>query len=1610
MNRTDSAGRQRTHFLGSACVLALLTFATLCTIGSQAFGQSQAPTEEMKRARLRMAQEESRRVEYEMAQQNGFSDSSEFVPGAFESATLIAVLLIVAGLWKTFTKAGQPGWGVLVPIYNYVLLLRIAEKSKWWLIPILLCTMLTANPFVYLLLFVSPVTFLIVMGLSIPTSLVLTVLISLGVARNFGRTAGFGTGLAFVPFVFYPILGFGDSHYKATPQDGDHRISSKRKRILPVTLMTCMGVVAVVVAVIFVIPFLTGSGDQTEDVAALWNTSNDAGIQETPLPVPALGDQHPIDSASSPGSQPVDSLAVEKRSETKQREGTLEAPIVLPAIPDALQAGNVSATSNVAVNLAGRWIDSHEGEITITQKGNQVTATGQSAEVLKWWTTATATLNGPSLTMTHRKGQQVTDIVSGTVLSANRINWKNDSYWTRVPSSGDVSKSPPRIPKTAQDAPPLAIAPFDAEQAKKHQQTWAMHLGVPVEKDVSVGRGQDGKDVNVTMVLIPPGEFLMGSSLAEQEMLLEEAKGPDAGWALSHVPHEGPQHPVRITRPFYLGKYEVTQAQWQSVMGSNPSEFQSDPTNPVEQISWNESQGFIDKLNKGNHTNDMTFFLPTEAQWEYSCRAGTVGIRHGGKSVDDLGNNGWFTANSGSKTHPAGQLAPNAFGVYDLVGNVYEFVADWYVVDYYAKSPKNDPGSPSTGSHRVARGGDWKSHARYCRSAFRGAVAPGQRVSYGFRLAAALSDDVNGAEFPAIASKPAITIERSKRSPPIQSIPRLRSVDLSKLTSPSVEPAGWALAFDGQSARLTAPHIPFDQYQTFTIEAWVCGWQRDILTQGIYGDPENSVWLAMGTDQSSPHHSCGWESGPGTNYQIPAGAAADLLDWNHLALVYDGQLQSLYVNGKLVQRRPASAPRPLDQSRRLSFGIHDGNPPLHGSGLLGPVRISNTVRYTQPFTPSREFTTDAETVLLYEMSEAQGTQLRDASGNKRDGIITGAEWRKANEIYSLDLTHAVITDATLAPLKLLKDLERLSLEGADISEAGLMDLTGLVRLRSLDLHKSNITDAKLGPIKSLKGLVSLSLDETFVGDTGLENIEGLNKLQSLSLAKCARITDSGLKNIEKLTELRVLDLDRAQVTDAGLEHLARMSKLDSLNLNWTRVQGTGLKHVATFQNLHRLDLAGTQLTDDAMMHIKGLNNLDFLWLTNARVTDAGLAHLAGHKRLETLILYGTQVTDTGMDHLKGLLALRHLDVRGTRVTAAAVAKLRQALPNCEILSNVRTIGVPRPSVNRPVFRQDLSAREQEAIASLLRRGARILPGPDGKPNEVSFHPEAMSDQDIEDVSALATLKKVSLGHTYRKDLYQQQRSMTYRPTEVTSNGIGFLTRLPGLEELVILRIDLSDDSLEQIGKLTNLKSFSVCPRNVAMTSGSNFTDRGIKALTGLTKLELLSLGGCQKFTDRGLTDIVQLPHLKSLNLSSTNVTDTGVAELQQSKTLEELNLHNCRFITDKGLGSLSTISQLRDLQLGGTRITDAGIQKLVALSNLEVLWMNSTPVSDKGISHLKLLKKLQSLNLFGTKVTDDCIQTLQELTDLKYVNILRTGVTPAGAGKLKGILAKASSI
>jgi len=341
-------------------------------------------------------------------------------------------------------------------------------------------------------------------------------------------------------------------------------------------------------------------------------------------------------------------------------------------------------------------------------------------------------------------GMKVEDVFKKVRLSVEEATngqqtpWENTSlrgdFYFTGPGSTSVAAAPPAEATQLPPTPPASTkspksGPVDASSQPRPGAKAAPpssgaqpHLGPqvavgiypPTSQTPAPGRSLETRhnSIGMELVLIPHGEFIMGSENGD--------------------PDEKPPHKVIIKKAFYLGKYEVTQVQWQEIMGTNPSHFKGDPNRPVERVSWKMAQEFIRKLNEREGHN--LYRLPTEAEWEYAARAGSTTKYSFGDDDALLEQYAWYNKNDKGTTHPVGQLKPNAWDLYDMMGNVWEWVQDWR--GPYVAGQQDDPQGPATGNAKGYRGGGWGYPPVRCRVAFRSYDAPDYVYgTHGFRLA-----------------------------------------------------------------------------------------------------------------------------------------------------------------------------------------------------------------------------------------------------------------------------------------------------------------------------------------------------------------------------------------------------------------------------------------------------------------------------------------------------------------------------------------------------------------------------------------------------------------------------------------------------------------------------------------------------------------------------------------------------------------------------------------------------------------------------------------------------------------------------------------------------------
>jgi len=313
-------------------------------------------------------------------------------------------------------------------------------------------------------------------------------------------------------------------------------------------------------------------------------------------------------------------------------------------------------------------------------------------------------------------------VVRGVHLTDARRSSRSAYRFVRAPDQCEASTGFRVVCEPAEGTPAGPAAKGPEHEAKAEGQGAAGTPATVARPATPHVIGETSKvitnSIEMKLVLIQAGEFTMGSDEGRSD--------------------ERPPHRVRISKPFYLGMYEVTQAEYERVIGSNPAHFRGSSQLPVEDVSWEDAQEFCRRLSAipEERTAGRVYRLPTEAEWEYACRAGSMTKYSFGDDDKDLAESAWFESDSDGRTHAVGQKKPNAWGLYDVHGNVCEWCADWYDGSYYTSSPPEDPAGPASGPYRVLRGGSWNYDPGDALSSNRGRS---QRVrashNEGFRVA-----------------------------------------------------------------------------------------------------------------------------------------------------------------------------------------------------------------------------------------------------------------------------------------------------------------------------------------------------------------------------------------------------------------------------------------------------------------------------------------------------------------------------------------------------------------------------------------------------------------------------------------------------------------------------------------------------------------------------------------------------------------------------------------------------------------------------------------------------------------------------------------------------------
>ncbi|PHR95737.1 MAG: hypothetical protein COA78_29655 [Blastopirellula sp.] len=632
--------------------------------------------------------------------------------------------------------------------------------------------------------------------------------------------------------------------------------------------------------------------------------------------------------------------------------------------------------------------------------------------------------------------------------------------------------------------PAPAIAPFDEIAAKKHPQAWADYLGTEVETTNSIG---------MKSRVIPPGKFMMGSSEEEIAKLMKEQKEANLDTVyLDQIPLEGPQHLVTLTQPIAFGIHEVTLGQFRKFVES--TNYQSDAekggkggnglidgkwvfspeflwnsdigfnleqtdNHPVVNVSWNDAVALCQWLSK---EEGVTSRLPTEAEWEFTCRAGSSARFYHGDDQSSLHEYAWYALNSRRSPHLVGQLRPNAFGLFDMLGNVKEWCHDQ--AGSYSKLAIVDPTGAAGGPKVRVRGGSFHDQTVFNRSAVRGYNSKTYKTFfYGFRI-------VRELEKPQQA-----TSNRTK--------PTMKD---SVNNDNEREVAEWIIGIGG----FIRTQINTDTSTVETIES-IDELPVEPFHITVVDLHDNSRLV----DEDLKHLSKLTHLRTLHLYKTFIGNAG-LIHLKGLS-----NLTELYLSNTRVNNQGMEHLKGLPNLTLLTLFFTE----VSDEGLIHLKELKNLT----------ELSLSEQQIHDSGLTHLKGlTNLRDLRLNGTQISDTGLVY--LNEMKNLDLLHIAstqVTDIGLEHLSELTNLTQLSLNYTSVSEAGLVHLTKLTKLSVLQLDGLPISDAGLSHIEALTQMTNLHLSHTQISDTGLEKLKGLTMLRTVHLTGTT-VTASGIADFE----------------------------------------------------------------------------------------------------------------------------------------------------------------------------------------------------------------------------------------------------------------------------------------------------------------------------------------------------------------------------------------------------------------------------------------------------------------------------------------------------------------
>ena len=974
-------------------------------------------------------------------------------------------------------------------------------------------------------------------------------------------------------------------------------------------------------------------------------------------------------------------------------------------------------------------------------------------------------------------------------------------------------------------APPPAVAPFNVEQAKKHQEAWAAFLNVPVEYTNSIG---------MKFRLIPPGEFQMGSTQEEMKTAL-------AIWAndaprLEMVESAFPRHRVILTQPFYFGIHEVTQAEYEQVTGKNPSYFTSlgagkdaitgtdTSRHPVDSVSWNDAVEFCAKLSPQEELRPFYalrddrkipqaldgngYRLPTEAEWEFACRAGTATKYWNGDSDEDVVPCGWMAVNAAGRTHQVGELKANPFGLYDVHGNVWEWMHGWWGITAYQQHQDRaavDPTDHFAGRQlRVIRGGAWSS-SPYCPGWFRGTL-------------------------------PATTKEHAAGIRVVLPVDAVRQS--LKRTGPDLV------------AMKTVPADPDSVAAEYVLSIG-----------GTIGVKEIRVELPSET----------------TDKVVRRAFELTSVDLTSNPLVSDAGLEHFQncehvTELKLSQTKVSNAGMVNFNAFQNLTVLELGDTAVGDEGLAHFQNCKNLRFLTLSYCGR---VNDAGLAYFKDCRKLETLNLTH-TGATDAGL---ANFHDCKELTILALEGIQkLSDAGLVHFKNCRKLKRLLLAGTSIDGTGLANFSDCEKLDYLDLNGTKVSDASLANFKNCRHITTLLLNSPDMTDAGLVNFQECRDLVVLNI-NSPQIGNAGLEYFKDCKELVHLSLVGTHVSDAGLAHLKGCKNLELLRLKHLSVGDVGLGYFKDCKRLLNVDLMTTAVSDASLADLANLPNLTELNLEWTRIS------LRGYEQLKAALpkcqMSWSEVNRNVAENVLALGGSVEIGVPGQQESRPI--QVTADLPdNFFQVRRVSLAGVAKPLqiVQQNLFWLDVpefDRLERLDLSGVIGFDYSVLGRVHGL-QELSLVKSGLNDKSLENLPKLPTLRRLVLdGNAIAgPGMSALEKQSTLIELSLVNAGLNDLSlaqlpKLPELKRLVLDGNEIRGGGIAVLKTQPELIDLSLgCP---------TLTDLTARQLTELKQLTRLSLAG-SSLTDVGIKHLAGLTNLESLDLRRTKATAAGINELK----------------------------------------------------------------------------------------------------------------------------------